>query len=240
MGRMTVGVNPSSTVADETWPDEEHVALARNAMDNPFLVIPHPKNADHPLCIECGIYASSTLVVPAPGSIPKWPACKGKFPTTHCRSCATADIKNEYVFEAAICRCKVLRSNRRLNCSECFMAENGSIDCSTEGCGEKRHGDRAYCKSCRNLNEKVPMTCNLCGGAITRDVGNTKGKKSKKGSSTSPIISKSKNGPSEGILHYIILVVNPFTAYTWLQQPARRRWTRGVLFDQRPGECRII
>ena len=190
MGRMTVGVNPLSTAADATWPDEEHVALARNAIKNPFLVIPHPKNADHPLCVECGIFASSTLVVPAPGSIPKWPACKGKFPTTHCRSCATADIKNEYVFEAAICRCGVSRSNRRLNCSECFMAENGLIDCSTEGCGEKRHGDRAYCKSCHNLNEKVPMTCFLCGGAITRDVGNTKGKKSKKGSSDQQCIGK--------------------------------------------------
>ena len=68
VGRMSVGVNPSPTAADATWPDEEHVALARNAIENPFLVIPHPKNADHPLCVECGIFASSTLVVPAPES----------------------------------------------------------------------------------------------------------------------------------------------------------------------------
>ena len=70
MGRMTVGVNPSPTAAaDATWPDEEHVALARHAIENPFLVVPHPKNVDHPLCVECGVFAASTLVVPAPGSI---------------------------------------------------------------------------------------------------------------------------------------------------------------------------
>ena len=63
--RMTVDVNPSPTAADATWPDEEHVALARHAIENPFLVIPHPKNTDHPLCVECGIFAASTLVVPA-------------------------------------------------------------------------------------------------------------------------------------------------------------------------------
>ena len=40
MGRMTVGVNLSPTAADATWPDEEHVALARHAIENPFLVIP--------------------------------------------------------------------------------------------------------------------------------------------------------------------------------------------------------
>jgi hypothetical protein len=64
MGRMTVGVNPSPMAADRTWADEEHVALDRHAIENPFLVIPHPKNADHPLCVECGIFAASTLVVP--------------------------------------------------------------------------------------------------------------------------------------------------------------------------------
>ena len=174
MGRMTVDVNPSPTAAaDATWPDEEHVALARHAIENPFLVVPHPKNADHPLCVECGIFAASTLVVPAPGSIPEWPECKGMFPTMHCRSCATADVENEYVFEAASCGCGVLRSTRRLACSECYKAENGSRNCSTEGCGEKRHGDSAYCKSCHNLNEKRPMTCFLCGGKNTRDVTNT-------------------------------------------------------------------
>ena len=76
MGKMTIGVNPLPTAADGTWPDKEHVALARHAIEHPFLVVPHPKNADHPLCVECGIFAASTLVVLAPGSIPEWPACK--------------------------------------------------------------------------------------------------------------------------------------------------------------------
>jgi hypothetical protein len=155
MGRMTVDVNPSSTAADATWPDEEHVALAQHAIENLFLVIPHPKNLDHPLCGECSIFSASTLVVLALGSIPKWPACKGMFPTTHCQSCTTADIKNEYVFEAAICGCGVLRSTRRLACSECFKAENESRNCSTEGWGENRHGGKAYCKSCCSLNRSA-------------------------------------------------------------------------------------
>ena len=104
--------------------NEEHVALARHAIENPFLIIPHPKNADHPLCGECGIFAASTLVVPAPGSIPEWPACKGMFPTTHCQSCARADDENEYVFEAANCRCGILWSTRRLTCNQCHKAKN--------------------------------------------------------------------------------------------------------------------
>jgi hypothetical protein len=79
MGRMTVGVNSLPTAADATWPDEEHVALARHAIENPFLVIPHPKNGNHPLCVKCGIFAASTLVVP-PGSIPEWPACLRNVP----------------------------------------------------------------------------------------------------------------------------------------------------------------
>ena len=170
MGKMTVGVNPSPTAADGTWPDEEHVALARHAIKHPFLVVPHPKNADHPLCVECGIFAASTLVVLAPGSIPEWPACKGMFPNTHCRSCATADVENEYVFEAASCGCGVTRSTQRLTCSECFMGENKLRDCSTEGCGEKRNGREPHCKSCRILNRKHKMTCFLCGVGISRDV----------------------------------------------------------------------
>jgi len=166
MGRMTVDVNPSPTAADATWLDEEHVALALH----PVSCNPPPKA----LCVKCGIFAASTLV------IPKWPACKGMFPTTHCRSCATADVENEYVFEAASCGCGVSRSTRRLACSECYKAENESRNCSTEGCGEKRHGDRAYCKSCRNLNEKRPMTCFLCGGETTRDIIHANAKKTKK------------------------------------------------------------
>ena len=64
MGRMTVGVNSLPTAADATWPDEEHVALARHAIENPFLVIPHPKNRNHPLCVKCGIFAASHWLSP--------------------------------------------------------------------------------------------------------------------------------------------------------------------------------
>ena len=142
MGRMTVGVNPSPTEADGMWPDKEHVALARHAIEHPFLVVPHPKNADHPLCVECGIFAASTLVFPAPGSISEWPACKGMFPNTHCRSSTTADVENEYVFEAASCGCGVLRNNHYVICKQCYKAENELRDCDTEGCGNKRHGKR--------------------------------------------------------------------------------------------------
>ena len=147
LGRLAVDVNPSPTAADATWPDEEHVASARLATENPFLVVPHPKNADHSLCGECGIFAASTLVVPAPGSIAKWPACKGMFPNTHCQSCATVDVENEYVFEAVSCGCGVSRNSHRLICNQCFKAENESRDCVTEGCGNKRHGEMVYCKS---------------------------------------------------------------------------------------------
>ena len=106
-----------------------------------FLIIPHPKNADHPLCVK-------------------------------------------YVFEAANCGCGVSQSTQRLACSECFKKmSQETVDCSTEGCGEKRHGDMAYCKSCRSLNDKRPMTCFLCGGETntpTRKVINAKAKKTKK------------------------------------------------------------
>ena len=174
MGRLTVGVNPSPTAADGTWPDEEHVALARHAIEHPYLVVHHPKNAVHPLCVKCGNIAASTLVVPAPGSIPEWPACKGMFPNTHCRSCATADVENEYVFEAASCGCGVSRNSHRLICNQCFKAENESRDCVTEGCENKRHGEMVYRKPCCNLNAICPMSCFLCGEGITRDVCNTK------------------------------------------------------------------
>ena len=102
------------------------------------------------------------------------------FPTTHCRSCATADVKNEYVFEAASCGCGVLQSSQRLACTQCYKAENESRNCNTEGCGEKRHGYGSHCKSCINLRSKRAMSCFLCGGEITRDISNTKGKKYKK------------------------------------------------------------
>ena len=180
MGRLTVGVNPSHTAADGTWPDEEHVALARHAIEHPYLVVPHPKKADHPLCMKCGNIAASTLVVPAPGSIPEWPACKGMFPFTHCRSCAKADVENKYVYDPASCGCGVTRSSLRVICNQCFKAENESNICNKEGCGNKRHGFMTYCKSCRNLNGMCPMSCFVCGEGITRDVSNTKGKRGKK------------------------------------------------------------
>ena len=37
MGRMTVGVNPLPTAANVTWPDEEHVKLARHASSTRFM-----------------------------------------------------------------------------------------------------------------------------------------------------------------------------------------------------------
>jgi hypothetical protein len=175
MGRLTVGVNPSPTAADGTWPDEEHVKLARDAIEHPYEVIPHPKNGDHPLCVECGNFAASTLVVPDPGAILEWPACKGKFPNTHCQSCARADVENKYVYEPASCGCGVTRSTQRLICNQCYKAENESKICKTEGCGEKRQGKKPYCKSCRTQIDKRPMTCFLCGGEITRDISNKRG-----------------------------------------------------------------
>ena len=180
MGRMTVDVNPLPTAADATWPDEEHVVLARHAIENPFLVVPHPKNTDHHLCVKCGIFARYTLVVPAPGSLLEWLVCKGMFLTTHCRLCAAADVENEYVYDPVSCGCGVSRPTRGLACSECYKAENESRNCSMEGCGEKKHGNKAYCKSCCNLNEKCPMTCFLCGEEIIRDVINAKGIQTKK------------------------------------------------------------
>jgi hypothetical protein len=102
MGRMTVDVNPLPTAADATWPDDKHIALDRHAIQHLFLVVPHPKNADHSLCVKCGIFAASTLVVLAL----QWPACKqGMFPTTHCQSCATANVENKYVCDVASCGC---------------------------------------------------------------------------------------------------------------------------------------
>ena len=173
MGRLTVGVNPLPTAADGKWPDEEHVALARDAIEHPYLVVHHPKNVDHPLCVKCGKNAASTLVVPAPGSIPEWPACKGMFPTTHCRLCARADGENEYVYDPASCGCGITRFSEILICTQCYKEKNELIDCDTEGCGEKRQGLRTYCKSCCILNAKRTMTCFLCGVGISRDVSNT-------------------------------------------------------------------
>ena len=100
------------------------------------------------------------------------------FPTTHCQSCATADVNNEFIFEAARCGCGVLRCHNKLICFQCHKEENESRECDTEGCGNKRHGKRVFCKSCRNQNVMCPISCVLCGEGITWNVGNTKrGKK---------------------------------------------------------------
>jgi hypothetical protein len=172
MGRMTVDVDPTPTAAE--WPDEEHITLARHAIEHPFLVVPHPKNAGHSLCVVCGIFAAITLVVPDSGTVPEeWPACKGMFPLTHCRSCAMDEAKNKYVYIAAPCGCGVLLSgNRGTICNACYNGENMLKDCNGEGCGRKRHGSEPYCKSCCNLNKRRTSTCFLCEGEITRHGSN--------------------------------------------------------------------
>jgi hypothetical protein len=108
MGRMTVDVDPTPMAAE--WPDEEHIALARHVIKHPFLVVPQPKNADQSLCVVCGIFSANTLVVPDPGTVPEWPACKGMFPITHCRSCAMDYAEKDYIFNVASCGCGVSRS----------------------------------------------------------------------------------------------------------------------------------
>jgi len=140
LGQLTVGVDHSPTAVDATWPDEEHIDLARHAIENPYLMVPDPKNADHALCVECGIFAASTSVVPAPGSVPEWPACRGMFPLTHCRSCATADGTKDYIFDAASCGCGASRgsSGGRLICHACCIGNNEVRVCSTVGCDKKR------------------------------------------------------------------------------------------------------
>jgi len=101
------------------------------------------------------------------------------FPTTHCRSCATADVKNKYIYNPASCGCGVSRNTHNVViCKQCYNAKNMLRDCDTEGCGNKRHGEEVYCKSCRSQNAMCPMSCFLCGEGITRDIRNTKrGKK---------------------------------------------------------------
>jgi hypothetical protein len=74
------------------WPEEKHIESAISAVENPYLVVPHPKNANHPMCKGCGEFAANTLVVPDPGTVPKWPACVGKYPNTHCLECARKDF----------------------------------------------------------------------------------------------------------------------------------------------------
>ena len=70
--------DPTPTVAEPVaamWPDKKHINSAISAVENPYLVVPHPKNADHTMCDGCGEFAANILVVPDPGTVPKWPAC---------------------------------------------------------------------------------------------------------------------------------------------------------------------
>ena len=106
-------------------------------------------------------FSANTLVVLAPGSVPKWPECVGKFSLTHCRSCAAKDTKNEYVFNAASCGCGDSRDHSNsIICNACPVGNNLSKDCSREGCGSKRHGEGKYCKPCsvgNNMSKDFSM-----------------------------------------------------------------------------------
>jgi hypothetical protein len=133
---------------------------------------PTPKERGPPFVRGMRYFCRIPIGCPGPGIYTKWPACKGMFPNTNCRSCATADVENEYVYDPASCGCGVLRKDRASNCSECDKERNELRDCDTEGCGKKRHGREPYCKHCRNMSLKRPMTCFLCGGGITRSVCN--------------------------------------------------------------------
>ena len=139
--------DPTPTAAKPmvaVWPDKKHIKSAISAVENPYLVVPHPKNVNHPMCEGCGEFAANTLVVSDPGTMPKWPACKGMFPLTHCTECARKDFLatgTEYVFNAATCGCGATHSWKGSTiCSACCKGNNALKDCGTEGCGGKRAG----------------------------------------------------------------------------------------------------
>jgi hypothetical protein len=115
------------------WPDEKHIKSVISAVENPYLVVSHPKNANHQMCEDCGEFAANTLVVP--GTMPKRPACKGMFPLTHCTECARKDFQatgTKYIFNAATCGCRAARSlSERTICSACFKGNNALKDCIT-------------------------------------------------------------------------------------------------------------
>jgi hypothetical protein len=105
--------DPTPTAAETVaavWLDEKHIKSSISAIENPNLVVPHPKNANHPMCEGCGEFAANTLVVP--GTVPKWPECKGMFPLTHCTECARKDFLatgTEYIWYTATCGCGATR-----------------------------------------------------------------------------------------------------------------------------------
>ena len=52
------------------WPDEKHIKSVISAVENKYLVVPHPKNANHQMCEDYGEFTANTLVV-LPGTMPK-------------------------------------------------------------------------------------------------------------------------------------------------------------------------
>ncbi len=137
---------------------------AISAVENPYLVVPHPKNVNHPMCEGCGEFAANTLVVPE--TLLKWPEYKGMFPLTHCTECAKKDFLatgTKYVFNAATCGCRAAHSlSERTICSACFKG-------GTEGCGGKRAGKSQCCNTFIAQNSRRTMTCFLCGADTTWD-----------------------------------------------------------------------
>jgi hypothetical protein len=115
---MPTAAKPMAAV----WPDEKHIKSAISAVENPYLVVPHPKNVNHPMCEGCGEFAANTLVVPETWL--KWPEYKGMFPLTHCTECTKKDFLatgTKYVFNAATCGCRAAHSlSERTICSACF------------------------------------------------------------------------------------------------------------------------
>ena len=117
--------------------------------------------------------------------MPKWPACKGMFPLTHCTECARKDFLatgTEYVFNAATCGCGATRcSSERTICFSCSKGNNALKDCGTEGCGGERAGLSKFCNPCIAQNSRRSMTCFLCGADTTRDKSRLHDDRNKKG-----------------------------------------------------------
>jgi hypothetical protein len=165
--------DPTPTVAEPTaavWQDEKHIKSLISAVENPYLVVPHPKNVNHPMCEGCGEFAANTLVVPV--TVPKWPECKGMFPLTHCTECARKDFLatgTEYIWYAATCGCGATQAlHKRLICTACVKGNNAMKDCGTEGCDGKRSGENKFCNPCLALKYTITMTCFLCGADTSR------------------------------------------------------------------------
>ena len=153
------------------------------------MFLPHRRvqRAPHPLG-RCGFIKSTPLegqVAPSPW----WWCLLGDLCFLYGFWLVTCQSNVSYLRFRGVTKCPtqactipgVSRSTVRLAYSECWKERNELRDCDTERCGKKRHGVNQHCKHCRNLIKKCPMTCFLCGGEITRDVSNTRGKKTKSG-----------------------------------------------------------